>query len=97
MIGLINDTHIILEDETEVRKDLFEKWVDNNGKREYCYDYEECGEHRQDAGTLTWEEYYENGIESDLREYLTVRDHKTGKLANMYDLGAGLKKLLKKI
>jgi hypothetical protein len=87
---------IELEDGTTITRDAFESWIDKSDKRDYCDDSCTCGEHDQKTGTMSWEQYYESHyLASDIKEFLTVRDAKTGKLKDMYDLGKGLKKLLK--
>lgn len=95
-VGEITDTQIILEDETSIDKAAFEKWVDYDERRETELNYsDENGEHVQKCETLTWDEYYENpAFPYHLAEYLAVREAKTGKLKNLPDMAAALRKLV---
>lgn len=91
--------HILYnEEEKSINRTAFEKWVDGRDKRQWVYDYSEAGEHRQTTGQMNWDEYYHSiYVNSDIAEFLSARDGMTGKLKSMYDLGLGLKKLLKTV
>lgn len=85
VIEITNDL-IHLEDNTTVDRAKFEKWIDENDKRDW-------GANTGETGIMTWEQYYDSKyLINDLAEYVNTR---SGKLKNMYDLGTGLKKLLK--
>ncbi len=97
----ITENYIIADvdgKETHVKREDFQVWADDNDLRDYCNDYSEyTGEHLQETGTMDWSDYYDcAGFKKDLEKYLTVRDAKTGKLKDLPDMGAALKKLLNK-
>ena len=96
----ITDKIIVVDtgkEDIEINKDAFENWIDNAGKRAFPDKIDFEGEYHPQVGLLDWSDYYDSHyFKSDIIEYLKVRDAKTGKLRDMYDLGAGLKKLLTK-
>lgn len=51
----------------------FQKFIDRHEKRDWCYDTQRHGEHYQQTGAMSWEEYYESDcIESDLLEFVLL-------------------------
>lgn len=98
-IDEITQTHIHLDNGVLIVKSHFERWIDDNDKRDWeSNTSEETGSHVQMTGKMDWDQYYEsNYLLSDILQYLKVRNPNTGKLKNMYDLGTGLKKLMKEI
>ncbi len=84
--------------DVEINKLAFESWIDNSDKRSFIEDWSEAGEHRQISGVIDWEDYYgSHYLNSDIKEYLIVREAKTGKLKDMPDMAGSLKKLLHQI
>lgn len=102
-INQITDTEIFILQNNKVdeviNKAAFQQWVDNADKREWEMNWsDEGGNHRQDSGLMSWDDYYSSiYITNDIADYLTVREARTGKLRNMYDLGKGLSQILKTI
>lgn len=60
----------------EVNRADFEAFVDRQDKREFCIDSSDHrGEHVQQVGQQSWDEYYSYDIGDDLVEYLVVKQN----------------------
>lgn len=70
----------------------FEAFVDHHDKRDYCSDSSDySGQHVQDAGTMSWEAYYETGYpEQDLIEFIAIQEANQA----FSDISAGLSKII---
>lgn len=67
----ITDTIIETELFGNIKRNAFDRWVDNNGKRTWETNTNVNGEHVQHEGILSWEGYYESAwFPNDLYEYL---------------------------
>lgn len=82
---------------TEIEKERFNQWLIDNNRLEWVNDTSnERGEHHQQTGVLTLDQYYELPevyLKSDMYDYLT-HITKTGKLSNLPAIAQSLKDLL---
>jgi hypothetical protein len=70
----------------------FEAFIDRHGKRDYCSDPSDYrGEHVQDAGTMSWDEYYESTyLMEDLIEFIIIQEADQV----FTDISAGINKIV---
>lgn len=72
----LTDTQIMTE-AGPINRNAFEKWVDDNGKREWINVVsDERGEPCEGTGKYDWDIYYKDGcgVEYDITEYLAMRN-----------------------
>jgi hypothetical protein len=92
----INDTEIIT-DAGAVNRNAFEKWVDDNNKRDWIHDTSNYrGEHEQSSGTMTWDDYYDNDkyVCEDLNDYIKYLQTVPSKIKTLPNLRDSLRKLV---
>lgn len=60
-----------------IDRQKFEKWLRHNDKLDYCFDWSDyAGEHQQEVGQMSLDEYWESGREyiyQDLYDYIIIK------------------------
>lgn len=79
-----------------VPRERFERWLENNGRLDYCRDWADySGEHQQDTGTMTIEDYWDwstyREIKSDLYDFIVT---KMMDVRKVFDVQTPLKNIL---